>query len=101
MKKMNKSSNKHLLAFGLAFGAAVAATSVSAANGVSVLDDAILDYAGQAPSDEISQGSSVDTYETDVVLSESYYDWTLKDFQGLEEAEFAAFEVPDALRIHD
>ena len=94
MKTVTKSSYKRSLTFGLALAAVVGASSVGAATGVSILDDSILDYSGQPPTNEVSRGSSVDAYNSDEVLSEYYYDWSLNKLQGLEEAEFAAFEGP-------
>ena len=101
MKNLSKSTHKNSIAFALALLAAIAVSSANAETGVSVLDDAILDYSGQAPTSEVSKGSNSDVYASSSVLGENYYDWTLDKHQELEEAEFAAFEVPDALQGHD
>ena len=94
MKTVTKSAYKRSLTLGLAFAAAIGVSSVGAASGVSILDDSILDYTGQAPTNEVSRCSNVDAFNSDEVLSEYYYDWSLNKLQGLEEAEFAAFEGP-------
>ena len=98
MKTVTKSSYKRSLTLGLAFATAIGVSSVGAATGVSILDNSILDYTGQPPTNEVSRGSSVDAFNSDEVLSEYYYDWSLNKLQGLEEAEFAAFEGP---AVHD
>ncbi len=101
MKNVSKRSHKNSIAIALAFFASIAVSSAGAETGVSILDDAILDYAGQAPTNEVSRGSNSDVYASSPVLGENYYDWAITKHQDLEEADFAAFEVPDALQGHD
>ena len=79
------------------FGSSLTAASIlGAADNANVLNEAIYDYAGSSPTSMSSEHS-----QTKIVLDDSYYDWTPQDFQRLEEAEFAAFEVPDDLQVHD
>ena len=87
------------LATSLALGALIATTGVSAA-GIHVLDDADTDYSGNY---SVSQKTS--TYDANntrtVVIEEDYYDYAPRSFENLEEAEFAAFEVPEDLNVHE
>jgi hypothetical protein len=79
----------------------MAASILGAAENVNVLDDAILDYSGTSPTSFSSGHSQTSRSQTTSVLDESYYDWTPQDLQRLEEAEFAAFEVPEDLKVQD
>ena len=86
----------------LLFGSSLTAASIlGAADNVNTLDDAILDYSGTSPTSFSSGRSQTSRNQTTSVLNESYYDWTPQNFQNLEEAEFAAFEVPDDLEAQD
>ena len=83
------------------FGTTIAVSSVGVADTLHTLDDAILDYSGTSPTSLSSSYSQTGRYQTTIVLDESYYDWSPRSFQRLEEAEFAAFEVPDDLEVQD
>jgi hypothetical protein len=48
-----------------------------------------------------SSSYATSDHQTAIILEESYYDWSPQSFAGQEEAEFAAFEVPDDLRVTD
>ena len=99
MTKTTSRQYAKTLATGLALGALVATTGVSAA-GVHILDDADTDYSGT-----YSVSNKTSTYDADntrtVVIEEAEFDYTPYSFEDLEEAEFAAFEVPEDLKVHD
>ena len=81
---------------------AVVYAGVCAAEDISVLDDAVLDYSGHDSSALPTSQYTVGGQETQNVLNEAYYDYTRTQIDELEEADFAAFEdIPDALRVHD
>ena len=75
---------------------------VCAPEDISVLDDAILDYSSHDLSTLQSSQSSAGNKKSQNVLDGTYQDYTQVQIDGLEEAEFAAFEnIPDDLRVHD
>ena len=99
MTKMTDKSKT--LAIGIAFGAIVTTTGVSAAGNAHELDDAIMDYNSGFSVSRTTSTYSTDGYQTAIILEEDYYDYTPRRTETLEEAEFAAFEVPEDLIVHD
>ena len=95
---MKKATSRVTLILGLAMSAAVATTTVNAAE--DILNDAIHDY-----SDDVSRNMQSSPshhggkYEVKIVLDESYHDYDVSDLAAfespepeLEQAEFAALE---------
>ena len=81
----------------LLFGSSLTAASIlGAADNANVLDEAVYDYTGSSPTSMSSSHS-----QAKIILDNSYYDWVPQDFQSIEEAEFAAFEVPETLQVQD
>ena len=95
-------SNKHTksIVTGLALGLVTATTAVGAA-GVDTLDGADTDYSHpyKISYDESAYGSGAK--QASFVLEQDYYEYTPRRIDGLETAEFAAFEVPDHLVVSD
>ncbi len=100
--------------FGLAFSAAVATTSVSAAENEIILHNAIDDYSGMdIGTFEDGLTSSRGRYDVSILIDESYHEYRReevaayqKDRGTLEQAEIAAFEespfdVPWELSVVD
>ena len=99
MKKLTASRIATTLATGLFVATLTVSTSVSAA-GARILNEANMDF-----DNTYSISSSESTYTSEPsqstsVLDQNQYDYKV-DPAGLEEAEFAAFEVPDALVVSD
>ena len=85
----------------LVLGASVAFASLGSVATADILDDAIMDYSGNGPSSVATSTYRTSDHQTTTFLEESYYDWSSQNLEGLEEAEFAAFEVPEDLRVND
>lgn len=85
----------------LVLGASVAFAGLGSVGTADVLDDAIVDYSGNGPSSVAASSYRTGDYQTTTLLEEDYYDWSSQNQEGLEEAEFAAFEVPEDLRVND
>lgn len=112
MNTMTAKSTLLTASIGLALAATVTATSVTAADRISILDDAIFDYTDRGPSTVNSSGGENDI---NIVLNQSEYDYTpiSPDIERyLEVAEIAAFEEesgeeprvfvePDDLKVWD
>lgn len=101
---MTKTTSKlyaKTLATGVALGAIIATTGVNAAGSVHILDDAITDYNSTYSVSKTTSTYGTDQKRTSYVLEQDYYDYTPQSFDNLEEAEFAAFEVPDSLIVSD
>ena len=83
----------------IAIIALIASFSVSAA-GTQILDQAAVDFDNTS---EISSRES--TYDSgnnnSFILKADYYDYAPVNYNELDEAEFAAFEVPDNLVVSD
>ena len=100
---MTKTTSKlyaKTLATSLALGAIIATTGVSAA-GVHILEDAITDYNGKDFVSSTTSSYDTDEVKTSYVLEQDYYDYSPRSLEKLEEAEFAAFEVPEELIVQD
>ncbi len=99
MKKLTASRIATTLATCLFVAALTVSTSVSAA-GARILNEANMDFDNTS-----SISSSESTYTSERSRSASVLDQNQYDYKvypdGLEEAEFAAFEVPDALVVSD
>ena len=95
-------SNRNLFhaVAGIALGTLLATTGVSAQS-EGMLNGAVTDF------DQTSSVSdNIPTYQSDAsensyVLELDYNDYTSRRIDDLEEAEFAAFEVPEALEVSD
>lgn len=75
---------------------------VCAAEDISVLDDAILDYSSQDSNTVTASRYTTSDGKSYIVLDGADYDYVQTQIDGLEEADFAAFEdIPDDLRVHD
>lgn len=85
----------------LVLGVAVVFASLVKVATTDVLDDAIMDYSGNGPSSLAVSNYRSGDRETTTLLEESYYDWSSQNLEGMEEAEFAAFEVPEDLKVKD
>jgi hypothetical protein len=76
--------------------------SVCAAEDISVLDDAVLDYSSHDSSSLVTSQYGTGDGKSQIVLDGAYYDYAPTQIDGLEEADIAAFEeIPDDLRVHD
>jgi len=101
MTKKTSNFYAKTLATGVALGAIIATTGVNAAGSVHILDDAITDYNGMYFVSKTTSTYDTDQKQTSYVLEQDYYDYTPRSFDSLEEAEFAAFEVPEDLIVSD
>ena len=82
---------------------AVLYAGVCAAEDISVLDDAILDYSSQSSNTITASRYSTGDGKHQIILEGAYFDYSPTHIEGLEEADVAAFEevVPDDLLVKD
>ena len=100
---MNTKSSRQIiktLATCLAISALAIATSVSAA-GTQTLNVANTDFDNTQSVSKMESTYGSDVKTTSFVLEYDYDEYTSRSADNLEEAEFAAFEVPEQLVISD
>ena len=98
MSKLTSSQIAKTLATGLVFTALAFSTSVSAA-GSRILSEANTDFDNTYSVSDVESTYASDSSQPSV-LKLNKYDYEPRR-ADLEEAEFAAFEVPDALIVSD
>ena len=99
MKKLTSSHVAKTLATGLVVATLTLATNVSA-DSSQILNDANRDFDNTYSISNVESTYSSDSNQTATILDKNQYDYE-QQRTDLEEAEFAAFEVPDALVVSD